>query len=180
MMRRVIESTLLSVDGVIGNPHTWASARFDEEARATALEQLRASDAMLMGRTTYEIFSGLWPTQTGSYADAINAIPKHVFSSTLTDSHWTNSRIVRGDVADEVKRMKQQDGKDLIVYGHGQLAAALLDHGLLDELQFAIHPVFVGEGTLLLRQGATASLELTGIKTLGTGVVVVTYRPAGG
>ena len=179
-MRRIMESTLLSLDGVIGSPHLWASKRFDEEARAAALEQLRASDAMLMGRRTYEIFSGLWPSQTGSYADAINAIRKYVFSSTLTHADWSNSTIVRGDVTTEVKRMKEQDGKDLIIYGHGPLGAALLEHGLLDELQFAIHPVFVGEGTQLLRQGATATLELTGTKTLGTGVIAVTYRPAGG
>lgn len=133
---------------------------------------------MLMGRKTYEIFSGLWPNQTGSYADAINAIPKYVFSSTLTDTHWSNCTIVHGDVATEVKRMKQQGGRDLMVYGHGPLGAALLAHGLLDELQFAIHPVFVGEGATLHRQGATATLELVGTKTLGTGVVVVTYRPA--
>jgi dihydrofolate reductase len=177
-MRRIIESTLLSLDGVIGSPHLWASPRFDEEARAAALAQLRASDAMLMGRKTYEIFSGLWPNQTGSYADAINAIPKYVFSSTLTDTHWSNSRIVRGEVATEVERMKQQAGRDLVIYGHGPLGAELLERGLLDELQFAIHPVFVGEGTTLRRHGATASLELTGTKTLGTGVVVVTYRPA--
>ena len=179
-MRRIIESTLLSLDGVIGSPHLWASERFDEESRAAALEQLQASDAMLMGRRTYEIFSGLWPSQNGSYADAINAIRKYVFSSTLTGADWSNSTIVRGDVVTEVKRMKEQGGKDLIIYGHGQLGATLLEHGLLDELQFAIHPVFVGDGTPLLRQGATATLELTGTKTLGTGVIALRYRPAGG
>lgn len=179
-MRRIIESTLLSLDGVIGSPHLWASERFDEESRAAALEQLQASDAMLMGRRTYEIFSGLWPSQTGSYAAAINAIRKYVFSSTLTDPDWSNSTIVRGDVVTEVKRMKEQGGKDMIIYGHGPLGAALLEHGLLDELQFAIHPLFVGEGTPLLRQGATATLELTGTKTLGTGVIALKYRPAGG
>jgi dihydrofolate reductase len=178
-MRRIVESTLLSLDGVIGSPHLWASERFDEESRAAALEQLQASDAMLMGRRTYEIFSGLWPKQTGSYAEAINAIRKYVFSSTLTEPNWNNSTIVRGNVATEVKRMKEQGGKDLVIYGHGPLGATLLEHGLLDELHFAIHPVFVGHGTALLRQGATATLELTGTRTLGTGVIAVTYRPAG-
>ena len=179
-MRRIIESTLLSLDGVIGSPHLWASERFDEQSRAAALEQLRASDAMLMGRRTYEIFSGLWPSQTGSYADAINAIRKYVFSSTLSETDWNNSTIVRGDVAIEVKRMKEEDGKDLIIYGHGPLGATLLEHDLPDELQFAIHPVLVGEGTPLRRHGATATLELTGTKALGTGVIVVRYRPAAG
>jgi dihydrofolate reductase len=176
-MRRIIESTLLSLDGVIGGPHLWASERFDQESRTAALEQLEASDAMLMGRRTYEIFSRLWPSQTGSYAEAINSIRKYVFSSTLTDADWNNATIVRGAVASEVQRMKAQDGKDLILYGHGPLGAELLEHGLLDELQFTIHPVFVGEGTLLLRQGATAALELTGAKTLRTGVIAIGYRP---
>ena len=135
---------------------------------------------MLMGRGTYEILSGLWPRQAGSYAAAINAIRKYVFSSTLTEADWSNSTIVRGGVAAEVKRVKEQDGKDLIICGHGQLAATLLKHGLVDELRFAIHPVFVGGGTPLLGQGATATLELTGTQTLGTGVTIVTYQPDGG
>ena len=179
-MRRIIESTLLSLDGVIGSPHLWASERFDEEARAAALEQLQASDAMLMGRRTYEIFSGLWPSQTGSYADAINAIRKYVFSSTLTDTDWSNSTVVSGDVPTEVKRMKEQDGKDLIMCGHGPLGAALLEHGPLDELQFAIHPVFVGEGTPLFPPARRWRSNLKSTKTHGTGVVVVSCRPAGG
>jgi dihydrofolate reductase len=177
-MRKIIESTLLSLDGVIGAPHVWASERFDEEARAAALEQLQTSDAMLMGRRTYEIFADLWPHQTGSYADTINEIPKYVFSSTLTTTSWTNCAIVHGDVAAEVRRMKEHAGNQLILYGHGPLGAALLEHDLLDELQFAIHPVFVGDGAPLLREGAKATFRLTGVKTLGTGVVVVTYEPA--
>src|SRR6266540_2626031 len=96
IMRRIVESTLLSLNGVIGDPHLWASERFDDEARAGALAQLRASDAMLMGRHTYEIFAALWPGQTGDYPDAINGIRKYVFSSTLEQADWDNSTIVRG------------------------------------------------------------------------------------
>ena len=179
-MRRVIESTLLSLDGVIGTPHVWASERFDDEARAVALEQLRNSDAMLMGRHTYEIFSNMWPAQQGPYADAINTIPKYVFSSTLTEAHWSNSQIVRSDPAREIANLKQQDGRDLILYGHGPLGAVLLEQHLLDELQFAIHPVFVGAGASLFREGATATFELTATSTYGSGVVVLTYRPPSG
>ena len=132
---------------------------------------------MLMGRRTYEIFSGLWPSQPGSYAGAINAIPKYVFSSTLTDTNWNNATIVRGEIATEVKQLKEQDGNDLVLYGHGPLGAELLEHGLLDDLQFAIRPVFVGEGDTRHGQGATATLVLTGTQTLGTGVVVTSGRP---
>jgi dihydrofolate reductase len=176
-MRKILESTLLSLDGVIGSPHTWASERFDDEARTRALEQLNSSDAMLMGRHTYEVFSKLWPGQQGPYADTINAIRKYVFSSTLTEAGWDNAVIVRGDVTSEVAKLKQQDGNDLVLYGHGPLGAALLQHGLLDELQFAIHPVFVGIGTPLIREGATAAFDLVATKTYASGVVVLTYRP---
>jgi len=178
-MRRIVESTLLSLDGVIGDPHMWASERFDDEARAAALEQLRTSDAMLMGRRTYEIFAALWPAQTGDYPDAINSIHKYVFSSTLEQANWHNSTIIRGDVATEVAELKQQDGQDLVIYGHGPLGQTLLEHQLLDELQFALHPILVGRGTQLFREGEKTTLELVATKTLATGVVVLTYRPAG-
>jgi dihydrofolate reductase len=178
-MRRIIESTLLSLDGVISDPHVWASERFDEQARDGALAQLRASGGMLMGRRTYEIFSGLWPRQSGDYADAINGIRKYVFSSTLENPEWSNTTVIRGDVAAEAERLKRDDGGDLVMYGHGPVGETLLEHGLLDELTFAVHPVFVGHGTPLRRDGAMATLELVATRTLETAVVVLTYVPAG-
>jgi dihydrofolate reductase len=177
-MRKIIESTLVSLDGVIGDPHLWAGERFDSEARERALEQLLASEAMLMGRRTYEIFAELWPPQSGEYADTINRIRKYVFSSTLEKADWPNSTIVRGDVAAAVTKLKQQDGKDLVIYGHGPLGQTLLEHHLLDELQFAIHPIFVGRGALLFREGDKTTLNLVATTTLGTGVVVLTYQAA--
>jgi dihydrofolate reductase len=178
-VRRIIESTLLSLDGVIGDPHIWASERFDQEARDGALAQLRVSGGMLMGRRTYEIFSGLWPRQSGDYADAINGIRKYVFSSTLENPEWSNTTVIRGDVAVEAERLKREDGGDLVMYGHGPVGETLLEHGLLDELSFAVYPLFVGHGTPLRRDGAIATLELVATRTLGTGVVVLTYAPAG-
>jgi dihydrofolate reductase len=177
-MRKITESTLVSLDGVIGEPYLWASERFDDEARAGALAQLRASDAMLMGRRTYEIFAALWPGQTGEYAEAINSIRKYVFSSTLRQAEWNNSTIITGNVAGEVTELKQQDGQDLILYGHGPLGRTLLDHHLLDELQFAVHPLLVGRGKLLFQEGEQTNLTLVATKTLRTGVVVLTYQPA--
>jgi dihydrofolate reductase len=96
-MRRVIESTLVSLDGVIGDPQLWANEYFDEEAERSALEQLLVSDAMLMGRNTYEMFAAAWPNASGDYPDRMNAIPKYVFSNTLAEVNWTNATIVRGD-----------------------------------------------------------------------------------
>jgi dihydrofolate reductase len=177
-MRRLIESTLLALDGVIGEPRVWASDYFDAEAQEKALDQLMASDAMLMGRHTYEIFSQTWPSISGPYSDRINGIRKYVFSSTLRDTDWNNSTIVRGDVAAEVTKLKQQDGQDLVMYGHGPLGETLLEHDLLDELQFAVHPLLVGSGALLFREGQKKTLKLVETKTLQTGVVFLTYQPA--
>jgi dihydrofolate reductase len=176
-MRNIIESTLVSIDGVIGEPHLWAREYFGDEAREDALKQLLASDAMLMGKRTYEIFAKLWPAQNGPYAERINRMRKYVFSSTLASADWSNTTIVRGDVAAEVRKLKEQEGQDLVMYGHGPLGQALLEHRLLDELRFAIHPVFVGRGTPLLRDGETTPLQLVRTKTFGNGVVVLSYRP---
>jgi dihydrofolate reductase len=177
-MRRLIESTLLALDGVIGEPGVWASEYFDREAQEKALEQLMASDAMLMGRHTYETFSQTWPSLSGPYPDRMNGIRKYVFSSTLQETDWNNSTILRGDVAAEVTKLKQESGQDLVMYGHGQLGETLLEHNLLDELQFAIYPLLVGRGRLLFREGQKTTLKLIETKTLKTGVVVLTYQPA--
>jgi dihydrofolate reductase len=176
-MRKIIESTLVSLDGVIGDPHLWAMDHFDNEAQKEALDGLLASDAMLMGRRTYEIFAGVWPARTGPYADRLNAMRKYVFSSTLQKVAWNNSTIIRGDVVAETAKLKQEDGQDLIIYGHGLLGQTLLKHSLLDELRFSIHPVVVGRGKLLFREGEKTNLKLIGQKTLATGVIVASYQP---
>ena len=177
-MRRVIESTLVSLDGVIGDPQVWAEPYFNEEAGELALKQLLVTDAMLMGRRTYELFAAMWPAATGAYADRMNGIAKYVFSSTLQTAEWSNSTIIGGDVAAAVGELKRQDGQDLVVYGHGPLLQTLLKQKLLDELRLWVHPLLVGRGTTLLREGASAALELVATGTLETGVVILTYHPS--
>src|SRR5215813_401934 len=178
-MRKIIESTLVSLDGVIGEPHVWAMERFDDDAQKEALEGLRASDAMLLGKRTYEIFAGVWPARTGAYAERLNSMPKYVFSSTLRKVDWNNSTIIHGDVVAEATRLKQQDGKSLIIYGHGLLGQTLLQHHLLDEIHFSIHPVLVGRGKLLFRDGAIAKLQLVSATPRRNGVVVLSCKPMG-
>lgn len=134
---------------------------------------------MLMGRRTYQAFAAMWPAGTGEYADRMNRIRKYVFSSTLERAAWNNSTIISGDAAAAVARLKQQDGQDLVMYGHGRLGQTLLEHHLLDELRLWIHPLLVGGGTLLFREGEKTALKLIATKTLATGVVVLSYRPAG-
>jgi dihydrofolate reductase len=175
-MRKITESTLVSLDGVFGDPQLWAMQYFDDDAQQDALKRLLISDAMLMGRYTYEALSRVWPTRAGAFADRINAIKKYVFSSTLTAADWNNTEIVRGDVATEVFKIKQQDGQDLTIYGHGRLSETLMREGLIDEFRFSIHPIFVGSGKLLLREDEKHKLTLASGTTLATGVVVVIYR----
>jgi len=177
-MRKVIESTLLSLDGVIGDPHAWAGKYFDAEAQQSSLDQLLQSEAMLMGKNTYQSFAQVWPQWTGPYAERVNGMRKYVFSSTLERAAWGNSMIVRGDVPAEVDRLKQQGGQDLVIYGHGPLGQALLRHGLLDELHFRIHPVIVGRGRLAFAEGEQAALELVESATLANGVITARYRPS--
>jgi dihydrofolate reductase len=178
-MRRVIESTLVSLDGVTEAPGAWTGDYFDGEAAQLATEQLTASDAMLMGKRTYEMFAAMWPAMTGAYADQMNSIRKYVFSSTLKQAEWDNTSIIGGDVVTEVSALRRQDGQDLVIYGHGLLGQTLLAHHLLDELRLWIHPLIVGTGGLFFRAGEKATLGLTGTKTLQNGVVILTYQPAG-
>src|SRR5215510_3516941 len=120
---------------------------------------------MLMGRRTYEFFAAAFPHRKGDYGDRINGIRKYVFSSTLEKTGWSNSTIVKGDVAVEAAKLKQQDGKDLVIYGHGLLGQTLLRHDLLDELKLWIHPLFIGRGNLLFREGERHKLKLVAQKT---------------
>jgi dihydrofolate reductase len=176
IMRKIIESTLVSLDGVFTDPHIWATEYFDHEAEARALEALASADAMLMGRRTYEFFAAAFPHRTGAYGDRINGIRKFVFSNTLKQADWTNSTVLKGDVVAEVTQLKQQSGKDLLIYGHGLFGQTLLEHSLLDELKLWIHPLLLGRGQLLFREGKETKLKLVAAKTLGTGVVVATYQ----
>jgi dihydrofolate reductase len=176
-MRKIVESTLVSLDGVFGEPHTWATEYFDQEAESYALELLSAADAMLMGRRTYEFFAAAFPHQTGEYGARINSIRKYVFSNTLKKADWSNSSLIKGDVVVEVAKLKQRDGNDLVIYGHGLLGQTLLEAHLLDELKLWVHPVLLGRGELLFREGGKTKLKLVATKKLGTGVLVLTYQP---
>ncbi|HYZ77817.1 MAG TPA: dihydrofolate reductase family protein [Gaiellaceae bacterium] len=175
-MRKLVTSFLMTINGVIGNPHEWA-AEFDKEAAEVALDQLRKSHAMLMGRRTYEIFSELWPGSTGEYPHAINAIKKYVFSNTLDEAGWNNVTIVNGDPAQEVAKLKQEREGDLVLYGHGMLGRTLLQHGLVDEMKVWVFPRFVGGGTLIFSEGENALMEHVDTAILANGIAVLTYRP---
>jgi dihydrofolate reductase len=176
-MRKIIEYTLVSVDGVFSGP---ALQRFlgyrDDAYLRDGLGQLLACDAMLMGRTTYEAFAKIWPGSPHPWAGRLNGMKKYVFSSTLERADWNNSIIIRGDVQTEVTKLKEQDGGDLLIYGHGLLAETLLSLGLLDVLDISVHPIVAGSGELLFREGQKVDMKLTAIKGFSK-IVKLTYEP---
>jgi len=176
-MRKIIEYTLVSVDGVFAGPALQKFLGYRDEAHLRdGLGQLMACDAMLMGRTTYEIFAEAWPGRAHPWAERLNGMKKYVFSSTLERADWNNSVIVRGDVGTEVKKLKEQDGGDLLVYGHGQLAETLLRQHLLDVLDISIHPLAAGSGKLLFRPGQDVDMKLAAVKGFSQ-IAKLTYEP---
>ena len=178
--RRLAQSVLVSVNGVFSEPLAWAGPYFGPGSAAHSLAVLQRSDALLMGRRTYEIFSAQWPRATGPYADHLNAMPKYVFSSTLDRAEWANTTIIAGDVVAAVGELKRSGGKDLILYGHGRLGQTLTDAGLVDELTLNVVPVFVDAGTPLYRAGGVAQTwELVAAGPgHDPGLASLTYRPA--
>lgn len=179
-MRSLIVSSLVSLDGVHGDPQSWVGGYFDQQAAAESLAVLRDSDAMLMGKNTYEYFAPAWSSPSDPYVERINEMRKYVFSSTLTAADWNNTTIIPGDPVAAVRELKEQGDKHLVIYGYGRLAQTLLEHGLVDRLNFIINPVMVGAGTTLFRPGKRTSLRLVSVTERGNGVVVLSYAPPDG
>jgi dihydrofolate reductase len=180
-MRRVINSTYVSLDGVVTNPQEWTFAFRDDSANQFAFEQLMASDALLMGRRTYGFFAQVWPTMQdeAGFAEKMNGMPKYVASRTLKETTW-NATVIQGDLAEAVEGLKRAPGQDILQYGYGPVTSTLIEHGLLDELRLWLHPILVGRGEvddLLIGPRATATLKLADLKRYDSGLLILTYQP---
>ncbi len=187
-MRKIIVSTYVTLDGVI-QPLDWTGLSQDpasrEERGKYAREVLFAADALLLGRETYQIFADVWPARTAAddgpgeegSTDRINSLPKYVASTTLTEPLTWNATLLKGDVAHEVAKLKDQPGKNIIVYGCGQLAQTLLEHDLADEFLFWVYPVVRGQGTRLFNNGVNANLRLVDARAFSAGFTVLTCQP---
>jgi dihydrofolate reductase len=180
-VRRIINSTYISLDGVIENPHHWPPSGSDGGAGdAVQAELVRSCDALLMGRRTYEVFAPVWPTRSGDpVSDGINAMDKYVVSSTLKDPEWARTTVIDDDPVVAVEALKAQPGKNIVQYGFGRLTHALLDHGLLDEVRLWVHPLLVrggGPQDLLYREGALTQLTLDDVTQLDSGIVILSYQ----
>ena len=182
-MRRIINSTYMTLDGVVQEPQEWTFGYRDDGAATFAHDQLFSCDAILMGRHTYEIFAGYWPSANdddGS-AERMNALPKYVVSDSLTGPAWNNTSVVRrAEFAARMRELKQQPGQDIVQYGYGPVTAELLREGLLDELRIWLHPILVGghrPDRLLAALGADARLRLRDHQVYDSGMVILAYRP---
>jgi dihydrofolate reductase len=182
-MRKVVAAEFVSLDGVMESPDKWHFPYFNEEMGQAVGEGFAASDAMLMGRVNYEEWAAYWPQQDpeeNPVAAQMNDVRKYVVSTTLEEPlEWSNSTLIKENVAEEISALKNQPGKDIVISGSGTLVRSLLRYGLLDELKLMIHPILVGSGKRLFEdETETKPLELVDSQTFSTGVLYLTYRPA--
>ena len=189
-MGKLIVTEFISLDGVIedpggveGSPHGGWSFRFPTpEGQQFKFEELLAGDVQLMGRVTYEGFAAAWPAMeetAGEFGKRMNSMPKVVVSTTLIEATWNNTTIISGDVADAVARLKDQYDGDILVAGSATLVDTLREHGLVDEYRLMVHPVVLGRGKRLFKDGAAETdLELVESRKVGPDVLLLTYRPA--
>jgi len=185
-LRKIIVSTLVTADGIVEDPGGmagfehggWANRYFNEEVGKRSLERLRTCDYFLCGRHTYEMFSKAWPNSTGPYADRLNAIPKLVASTSLAEPLTWNASLLKGDAIGALKKIKEEDGQDILMYGSVTLMHSLLRNGLVDQLDLMVCPVVLGTGQRLFGEGGpVVELELTGNTHLDTGIAILSYHP---
>jgi len=187
-MGRIIITEFASVDGVIEDPGGsedfeyggWAfEFERGEDGDRFKLDETMNSEALLLGRVTYEGFADAWPSREGEFADKFNSMPKYVVSSTLTDPEWTNTTVLDGDLVEEVTKLRESGGGDIVVHGSASVAQALIENDLVDELRLMVFPVVLGRGKRLFGEtNGKKPLRLTDSKTVGDGVAILTYERA--
>src|SRR5438105_1277449 len=185
-MGKIVVTEFVSLDGVMEDPggsesfkHGGWTFEVDRgEGMAFKLEETMATDALLLGRVTYEEFAKAWPSRDGEFADKLNALPKHVVSSTLEHPTWNNSSVLKGDLDEEVAKLKERYDGDIVVHGSAQLTQALVEHDLVDELRLMVFPLVLGSGKRLFGESTDKKrLALVETRTVGDGVLILTYAP---
>jgi dihydrofolate reductase len=185
---RIVVTEFISLDGVIEAPGggedfrhggwSFEISRGDEGDRFK-LDETMSSKALLLGRLTYEGFAAAWPSREGEFADKFNSMPKYVVSSTLEEPEWNNSTVLKGDVAEEVAKLKQELDGDIVVHGSARLVQTLLEHDLVDEFRLMLFPVVLGTGKRLFGEKSDKKpLRLVDSKVVGDGVSILVYEPA--
>jgi dihydrofolate reductase len=187
-MGRIVVTEFVSLDGVIEDPGGSEDFKYGgwsfeiergDEGDRFKLDEAMNSDALLLGRRTYEGFAAAWPSRDGEFADKFNNMPKYVVSSTLKDPEWNNSKVLDGDLAGEVSKLRDEVDGDIVVHGSAQLVQGLVENGLVDELRLMVFPVVLGAGKRLFGETSERQrLRLSDSKTVGDGVQILTYEPA--
>jgi len=185
---RIVVTEFVSLDGVMEDPggaesfkHGGWSFEFNrgDEGDKFKLDETLSSEALLLGRVTYEGFAEAWPSREGEFADKFNTMPKYVVSSTLEEPEWNNSTVLKGDVVEEVAKLRQEQDGDIVVHGSAQLVQTLIEHDLVDELRLMVFPVVLGSGKRLYGEASDKKrLLLVDSKVVGDGVAILTYEPA--
>jgi dihydrofolate reductase len=187
IMGRIVVTEFVSLDGVMEDPggsENFAQGGWSfkisrgDEGDKFKLDETFASEALLLGRVTYEGFAEAWPSRDGEFADKFNSMPKYVVSSTLDDPDWNNTKVLKGEIAEEVAKLKQEHDGDIVVHGSARLAQTLIEHDLVDELRLMVYPVVLGSGKRLFgdtRDGKP--LRLVDSKVVGDGVAILIYEP---
>jgi dihydrofolate reductase len=180
-MRKLIVEAEVSIDGAMGGEHAdfWKQVFpfHSADLQQYLTELLFMPDALVMGRKTYEFFATVWPARQGKDADRINSLPKHVASRSLTEPLQWNATLMKGDVAEEVKKLKQTSGNSLLQYGVGELTHTMLKHGLVDECRFLVFPFAFGEGPRIFEHMGINTLKLLDTTTFSSGVLALRYQP---
>jgi dihydrofolate reductase len=186
-MGKIVATEYVSLDGVVEAPgggeefkHAGWTFEIDRgpEGDKFKLDETLNSEALLLGRVTYEGFAAAWPSMEGEFADRFNAMPKYVVSSTLENPEWNNSTVLKGDVVEEVSRLRRAPGGDIVVHGSPQLVQTLLEHDLIDELRVMVFPVVLGTGKRLFGDTSDKKrLRLTDSRTVGDGIAILIYEP---
>jgi dihydrofolate reductase len=185
-MRKLVASFFISLDGVVQGPGPedgfdlagWTMPYWDDDIAAFVTAGMGAADTLLLGRVTYQGFAAAFASSTGPDAEIMNSYRKYVVSTTLEQAEWNNSSLIKGNVAEEVAKLKQQPGRDIGMSGSGTLVQSLLQEGLIDELNLLIYPVVVGRGKRLFQDGSNLSLKLKQSKTSSSGVLLTSYQVA--
>jgi dihydrofolate reductase len=188
-MGRIVVTEFVSLDGVMEDPggaedykHGGWTFEFDRgEGDEFKLEETRETDALLLGRKTYEGFAAAWPSREGEFADKFNSMPKYVVSSTLREPGWNNSTVLEGDVAEEAAKLRASTQGNIVVHGSAQLVQALIEHDLVDELRLMVYPIVLGSGKRLFADTSEKKpMRLSSAKPVGEGITILTYEPVRG
>ena len=187
-MGRIVVTEFVSLDGVMEDPGGSENFKYGgwsfkfsrgDEGDKFKLDEAMDSDALLLGRVTYQGFADAWPSRDGEFADKFNNMPKYVVSNTLKDPEWNNSTVLDGDVVDAVSKLKRDFDGDLVVHGSAQLVQTLLENDLVDEVRLMVFPVVLGSGKRVFGDTSDKKpLRLTDSKTVGDGVEILVYEPA--